>query len=551
VKAARPDARYWAFDLGEVALREPELIQTMLKEISAGIRAGELRPLPLRTFAMREAEQAFRWMAGGRHIGKLVLMREPRRMSREAWVDGLRAGAALITGGTGALGLAAARWLLAQGARRVVLVSRGGGADAALALAAEFAGRVVVEAADVADRAVMRAVLERARLDAPLRVVIHAAGEVRDGLLADATAESLTAALRTKVEGAKVLAELTAGDDLLATVYYGSLTAVVGSAGQAGYAAANAYLDGLAEERSARGLRTLSLDWGAWAEGGMTERLSEAAAARVARQGIRRMAPGAALAAMEEAILSGRTRVAVADVDWEAFAAQFPGGAPARVFMEELLPVGRKRTGQSGMQKNAGAGASISDGAVRNEETTEMAAIAGALKAERLPRMETYVRGAARKVLGLSASRPMPAETALQDMGLDSLMALELRNVLAQAMGRPLSATLLFDYPTVRGLAGFLLGLVEASAIGEKHTAGAKAPSQAADGIAGAEAPAYLVPAFRIDDASTVRNTSTDGASTKDALIQEASTFEAELVAMSDAEAEELLLAELERKGVS
>jgi hypothetical protein len=149
----------------------------------------------------------------------------------------------------------------------------------------------------------------------------------------------------------------------------------------------------------------------------------------------------------------------------------------------------------------------------------------------------------------------MPAETALQDMGLDSLMALELRNVLAQAMGRPLSATLLFDYPTVRGLAGYLLGLVE------EQASGAKAPSQAADGIAGAEAPAYLVPAFQIDDPSTVRNTSTDGASTKDgsikgvsnkdALIKDASTFEAELAAMSDAEAEELLLAELERKGAS
>src|SRR6201999_1528829 len=178
----------------------------------------------------------------------------------------------------------------------------------------------------------------------------------------------------------------------------------------------------------------------------------------------------------------------------------------------------------------------------------EIAAIAGALKAERWPRMEVYVRGAARKVLGLSASRPMPAETALQDMGLDSLMALELRNVLAQAIGRLLSATLLFDYPTVRGLAGYLLGLVE------EQSSGAGAPSQKGDGIAGAEAPAYLVPAFRIEDASTIRNVATEGASvladgapTNGASIKGASTFEAELAAMSDAEAEELLLAELER----
>jgi len=583
VKAVRPDVRYLAFDLGEVALREPELIQTMLGEIFAGVRTGELLPLPLRTYAIREAEQAFRWMAGGRHIGKLVLMREPRLMSREAWLDGLRAGSALITGGTGALGLAAARWLLEQGVRWVVLVSRSGGGDAALALAAEFAGRVAIKAADVADLDAMRDVLERTRVETPLRVVIHAAGEVRDGLLAEATAESLSAALRTKVEGAKVLAELTdptnGGDDLLATVYYSSLTGVVGSAGQAGYAAANAYLDGLAEERSARGLRTLSVDWGAWAAGGMTERLSEVAAVRVARQGIRRMAPGAGLAAMEEAILSGRPQVAVADVDWEAFAAQFPGGAPIRAFMEEFLPVGRKQTEQSGKQagvKNTGVEASSLDGQVRNYDATEIAAIAGALKTERLPRIETYVRGAARKVLGLSASRPIPAETALQDMGLDSLMALELRNVLAQAMGRPLSATLLFDYPTVRGLAGYLLGVVEAAAIGEKQTAGAKAPSSALDEIVGTEAPAYPVSAARIGDGSIITSASVERASSGDAVIKnasiegasgraalmknasmkdssakDASTFEAELAAMSDAEAEELLLAELERKGAS
>ena len=123
---------------------------------------------------------------------------------------------------------------------------------------------------------------------------------MRDGLLADTAAESLTAALRTKVEGAKVLAELTdptnGDDDLLATVYYGSLTAVAGSAGQAGYAAANAYLDGMAEERSARGLRTLSVDWGAWAAGGMTERLSRRRRRGWRGKGTRRMvaspAPG-------------------------------------------------------------------------------------------------------------------------------------------------------------------------------------------------------------------------------------------------------------------
>jgi len=115
--------------------------------------------------------------------------------------------------------------------------------------------------------------------------VIHAAGEVDDRLLADHSAESFELGLRAKVEGARLLAELTVRDELAATIYYSSIAALFGSAGQASYAAANAYLDGMAAERSGRGLRTLSVNWGAWAEGGMVAGLSAAAVARMARQG--------------------------------------------------------------------------------------------------------------------------------------------------------------------------------------------------------------------------------------------------------------------------
>jgi NADPH:quinone reductase-like Zn-dependent oxidoreductase len=451
VAEARPDVRYWAFDLGEVAMREPEQIRAMLGGIVSAMERGELRPLVRECYAMTEAEAAFRKMASGRHVGKLVLMREDAVMPREAWIAGLREGGALITGGTGALGVTAARWLLKKGLRTVTLVSRGGGSDEDVALVEEFGGRVVVERADVADRDLMRGVMERARTQAPLRLVVHAAGELRDGVLAEATEESLAAAMRTKVDGAKVLAELTENDALLATVYYSSIVGVLGAAGQAGYAAANAYLDGMAEERNGRGLRTLSVDWGAWAEGGMAARLSASAAARAERQGFRPMAAGAALDAMEAALLDGRACVAIADMDWGRFAGGFGDGlgeSSAGAFFTGFLP-GRK--GMTGGVGTAGEEAG---------KTVAFAAILAGPKAERLERMEKYVRDAARKVLGLSAGRPMPAEMALQEMGLDSLMALELRNVLAQAAGRPLSATLLFDYPTIRGLAGFLMGLL-------------------------------------------------------------------------------------------
>ena len=507
----RPDARYWAFDLGEVALAEPGLIQTMLREIFDGIAMGALQPLPLQVFEIAEAERAFRQMAGGKHVGKLVLTRTPRGLALEEWRAALRDGSVLITGGTGALGLATARWLLAQGAKRIVLVSRGGSEEAAQ-LVAESGGSVVVERADAADRDQLAAVLQRVRGEGRLRVVIHAAGEVDDRLLADHSAESFERGLRTKVEGARLLAELTAQDQLAVTIFYSSIAALLGSAGQASYAAANACMDGMAEERSGRGLRTLSVNWGAWAEGGMVAGLSAAGAARMARQGVRPMAPAAALEALSEAISAGGSRAVIGDADWDVLRRQFPQGSAAHAFFEEFLPAGVEK---AEVEAKATVG---------NRDAQEIAAICGAARVERLPRMEAFVRGAARKVLGLSSGRPMPADLPLQELGLDSLMALELRNVLAQAMGRPLSATLLFDFPTIRGLAGYLLGLVVPQHHGDgEHTSGVKTPDKPTALIAGVKTPAYL--------------------------SKSGSELEAELSAMSDAEAEELLLAELDGKG--
>ena len=301
-------------------------------------------------------------------------------------------------------------------------------------------------------------------------------------------------------------------DELAATIYYSSIAALLGSAGQASYAAANAYLDGMAEERSGRGLRTLSVNWGAWAEGGMVAQLSAAATARMARQGVKPMAPAAALEALGEAIFAGGSRAVIGDADWEVLPQQFPQGSAARGFFDGFLPVSAEKV-QVEVRAGAGQG-----------DAEEIAAISAAARAERLPRMESFVRGAARRVLGLSSGRPMPADLPLQDLGLDSLMALELRNVLAQAMGRPLSATLLFDYPTIRGLAGYLLGM-----LAEKQVLRSPTP-RTKDLSAG-------TPAAQDDKVVGVER--------EKARV----TMETELAAMSDAEAEELLLAELDGKG--
>ncbi len=499
-RAARPDARYWAFDLGEVASQNPSLIAEMFSELTPAFSSGMIIPLPLEVFPIADAVSAFRTMASGQHIGKLVLTQPPRPISPELWKSSLRDGAVLITGGTGALGVATARWLLEQGARFLVLLSRSGTSPAAqqlLADAAQSDVRVKLVSCDVADRKTVSTVLEQVRKSSPLTVIIHAAGETDDHLLSDLDASTLARGMRTKVDGARMLDELTTHDPLLTTVYYSSAASQFGSAGQASYAAANAFLDGLAAQRTARGLTTLSVNWGAWANGGMADQLSPASQSRLRRQGAHPMVPAAALAALGQAIFSGQSRLTITDLDWQQYLNQFPHGSPAQAFFAGFMPAASSPAFAAPSQPSVPVLTSSKD-------AQTIAAIHSAARAERTPLMEAYVRSSARSVLGLSAGRPMPGDTPLQEFGLDSLMALELRNVLAHALNRPLSATLLFDHPTIRGLAQHLLTLVF-------------------------QEPAETEPYPTVP------------AATPDEFI--------DLSQISEAEAEELLLAELDRKG--
>lgn len=211
---------------------------------------------------MRRAPEAFRFMSQARHVGKIVL-RMPRRRDPR--------GTVLMTGATGMAGRVIARHLVAAGGvRRLVLVSRRGmSAPGAAELAAELAGLgavVAVEACDAADREAVAAVLARIPAEHPLTAVVHAAGALDDAVLDTLTPGQIDAVLRPKVDGALVLHELTADLDLAEFVLFSSAAGLTGSAGQAHYAAANTFLDALAQHRRSRGLPATSIAWGLWAE---------------------------------------------------------------------------------------------------------------------------------------------------------------------------------------------------------------------------------------------------------------------------------------------
>jgi acyl transferase domain-containing protein/D-arabinose 1-dehydrogenase-like Zn-dependent alcohol dehydrogenase/acyl carrier protein len=415
---------YRAFDLGWV---DPARIQEMLRELVALFADGTLRPLPVRSWDVRQARDAFRFMSGAKHTGKLVL-------TVPSGLDPV--GAVLITGGTGGLGAVLARHLVTtHGVRRLVLASRRGGAgelrDELTALGAD----VTVAACDVADRDAVAALLDGIP---DLTAVVHAAGVLDDGVLAAMTPERIDRVFAAKADAARHLDELTRGRDLSAFVLYSSVSGILGSPGQANYSAANAYLDALATRRRAAGLPALSLAWGAWSAdaGGMTSTLTDADRDRMARSAMPPLSVPQGLAMFDAAL--GADAAVVVPVGAQA------GGA-SRVSADvpsilRHLVRGARRTASQGSAESAGLARELA-------RMPEPAAF-----------LTDLVRTEAATVLGHGSADAVAADREFRSLGIDSLTAVELRNKLSTRTGLRLTATLVYDYPTPAALAVHLLG---------------------------------------------------------------------------------------------
>ncbi|WP_059006783.1 type I polyketide synthase [Streptomyces specialis] len=362
-------------------------------------------------------------------------------------------GTVLVTGGTGALGGHVARWYAANGADHVVLTSRrGGAAEGVAALTAELealGARVTVTACDMADRQAVTALLDG--IGDGLTAVVHAAGVGTPGMLADTTAEEFTAVLAAKAAGAALLDELLGDRPLDAFVLFSSIAGVWGSGGQAAYAAANAALDALAEQRRARGLSATAVAWGPWADGGMVA--DTGAEDRLRQRGLPALPPGPALTALCAALEADETNVTVADVAWERFAPSFTLLRPSPLLAD--LP-------EAGAALDA---AHVGRDGDRDAGTPPFVLTLGELpEAGRLPAVLDLVRNTAAAVVGHRDAASVPAERAFRDLGFDSLTAIELRDRLARATGLRLPATLVFDHSSPAALATHLHAALTPSA---------------------------------------------------------------------------------------
>ncbi|MDX3234011.1 SDR family NAD(P)-dependent oxidoreductase, partial [Streptomyces sp. ME19-01-6] len=420
--------------LGRVAALEAPEVWGGLVDVPEPLDARAARSL-VRVVAGPERECAVR--ASGVFVRRLqrapLAGAEPGRQWRPH-------GTVLITGGTGGLGAHVARWLAGRGPVHLLLLSRRGeAAEGAAGLRDELTGlgaRVTVAACDVADRAALARILAGVPEDAPLTAVVHAAGALDDAVLATLTPERLEAARQAKAVGAWQLHELTHGADLAAFVVFSSAAATFGSAGQGGYAAANAEVDALIRHRRGLGLPGLSVAWGAWAGGGMADAASDAG--RLRRHGMAAMDPRLALTALGQALEHDETCLTVADIDWRAFVDNAPAAG-----LDPLIggiPEAREAW------EAAGRGDAEAAGTLR-------ARLAGLTADEQRRAVVELVRTHAATVLGHLGPAAVPPERAFRELGFDSLTAVELRNRINAATGLRLPATAVFDYPHPAALA--------------------------------------------------------------------------------------------------
>jgi acyl transferase domain-containing protein/acyl carrier protein len=430
-EAFRPGTAYALVDLYAMCREEPARVQTLFREVMARFARGEYRPVPIRVHGSREVVNAFRTIQQGKHIGKLVVSAARRGGAGEALFD---AGACyLVTGGTGGLGLAAARWMGQRGARHLVLAGRRGEvADADREILESLARdgvRVEVARADVADAAGTAALVARLlRGTPPLRGILHAAGILDDATLPEQTPERFAAVLPAKIQGAWNLHQATRNAPLDFFVLYSSVASLLGSAGQANYAAANAFLDALAAHRRAAGLPGLSINWGPWSGTGLAVR-AESGGSQWARRGIGWVPPAHGLACLGYLLDQPLAQAGVVPVDWTRYQ---PPPHAAR-FVEAM----RRET------------APAPSGFLQRLAETPEGRQWALLVAE--------VRAQIAEVLDRSNPEDIDMTQGFFDLGLDSLTSVELRNRLQQLLGAPLPPALTLNYPTVEKLSRFLM----------------------------------------------------------------------------------------------
>ena len=431
---ARPDVGYWILELDVLKEHDPAQPGEALRRVMQRLEADELKPLVHTRWSLAEAGPAMKYMQAARHIGKIVFASSPLETGR------LRADRTyLVTGGLGGIGCTTAEWLADRGAGAIVLNGRRDPDPEAAAVIdglRERGATVSVELADMTDAAAVDAMLGRiADTLPPLGGVIHSVGVLSDASLQNQSWERFEQVLWPKVLGAWQLHRATMDLDLDLFVLFSSVAGVMGNAGQANHAAANAFLDVLAAHRRSQGLAAQSIAWGAWSGLGEAEEHRERIAGQLEAAGTGWITPQQGLRAFDRLVRQDPTAPMVASVDWQVVA---EGGQHRSPFVEDLLAA----AGRSG-----------------EHQETQADLLSELGQSPPAGHEQILIEFLRRELQAVMRLPNLPAPSAeFADLGMDSLMAVEFRNRVNRGFAGAYSAgnTVVFDYPSVQSLAAHL-----------------------------------------------------------------------------------------------
>jgi acyl transferase domain-containing protein/NADPH:quinone reductase-like Zn-dependent oxidoreductase/acyl carrier protein len=433
VKAFNKPFTYYPFTLFEISRDHPEQIKAMFKAMAPLWQSESFTGIPFQEFAATDIKQAFRMMQQGLHKGKLVisLCAPERDVKLDCNIKTLPA--VLITGGMGGIGWALAKWLAKTDVQEIYVMGRSPLNDSLLSKinSLSAAGKVVeylcgdVTKPDDVKKAIDHITAKSKRLGG----IFHAAGVMQNALMVHEDAVDAEAVLSAKTLGTWNLHQATQELDLDCFACFSSMTSVLGAAGAASYAAGNAFLDSIVRYRKGLGLPAQAINWGAWADVGMLTRLNESAQEYWRENGMQALSTATALDVLDELSKRPHSNVAVLPANWALWNKQYTKLPSVLRDIEQQRLV---QTTTSMLQTNP----AVMNGGVVS--------------------LHNLVIENVRKVIRLDSSAPLNEETSFREMGIDSLMSVELRNILSKALGKKLSSTLLFNYSNIGSLVSYL-----------------------------------------------------------------------------------------------
>jgi myxalamid-type polyketide synthase MxaB len=421
----RKSLSFFAIDLALLIRNNPAWAGSLLHEAITCFEKSTSSPLPLQLFSMANVADGFRSMAQARHIGKIALLVHGERIkvapSGKKEFKLRSDGTYLITGGLGALGLSIARWMIERGARHLVLVARSDGSPSAREAVETMreAAEVLVARADVSRHKEVNRVLAHINdCMPPLRGLVHAAGLLDDGILVQQDCSRFNRVMAPKIAGAWNLHSLTLNSPLDFFVLFSSVAALLGSAGQGNYSAANAFLDCLAHYRRSQGMPGLSINWGPWAEIGLAAK--DDLGQRLAQKGIDSITPSEGVSAFERLLRASTAQASVMSFDLEQWNRYYPGAASSPFFAEMARSLGTMKPAAEGKE-----------GGVTRE------ALLNAQRSERTDLLQRYLNNLLARVLGFdkTALSRLDPNQPIYRFGIDSLMALEVKSRIEADLG--------------------------------------------------------------------------------------------------------------------